>query len=211
VVLADYRAQASVREWVLAFKHGARPDLARVLGRALAARLERRVPDFAAEAPLVVPVPLHRIRRWERGYDQARLLAERVGGDLGLAVAPLLRRVRPTEVQGSLGAPSRRANVAGAFSVRPPRRWWTRGLSGRSVWLVDDVATSGATASECARVLRRLGAARVGLLALARAEGPSSTEDASEGAGEGEGDGESEGGSEGVGSGFEPFPVRSPA
>jgi ComF family protein len=168
IALADYRAQPEVREWILALKHGARQDLARTLGRALGARLL----DLGAE--ILVPVPLHPLRRLERGYDQALLLASAAAEIGGARVVRALRRVRSTAPQGSLGAPSRTANVADAFA---PRRTWLPGmrvrgariLAGREVWLVDDVVTSGATADACARVLKRLGAARVGVAALARA------------------------------------------
>lgn len=119
--------------------------------------------------PILVPVPLHWLRRFERGYDQARLVAEGAAGVEGLEVVLALSRSRRTVVQGSAGAPSRKANVASAFV---PRRVWpapARKIAGREVWVVDDVVTSGSTASECARALKRLGAARVGVLALARA------------------------------------------
>ena len=168
IALADYRAQPAVREWILALKHGQRPALARTLGRALA----HRFLGARAEAlglPLLVPVPLHPSRRFERGYDQALLVAEEAGGCAGLEVVRALARSRATPAQGSIGAPSRAANVARAFR---PRRGFpspARRVADREVWLVDDVVTSGATASECARALKRLGAARVGVLTLARA------------------------------------------
>jgi ComF family protein len=164
IALADYRAQPPAREWILALKHGRRPDLARVLGRALGARLAEE------EGPqILVPVPLHPLRRFERGYDQALLLARAAAEVADARVVRALARARATAVQGSLGAPPRRANVAGAFRER--RAWPRPGrlIARRAVWLVDDVVTSGATASECALALKRLGAARVGVLAVARA------------------------------------------
>lgn len=171
IALADYRAQPAAREWILALKHGRRPDLALTLGRALGARLaslERREGELP---PILVPVPLHPLRRFERGYDQALLLARAAAEVSRLEVVRALRRTRFTAVQGSLGAPTRSANVAGAFRER--WRWprASRRLAGREAWLVDDVVTSGATASECARALKRLGASRVGVLAVARAAG----------------------------------------
>jgi predicted amidophosphoribosyltransferase len=191
VVLSDYR-DAALRDWILAFKHGGRSELAAPLGAALAAHVERHLgwsverlsATEAGRAPtlrVLCPVPLHAWRRLERGYDQARLLGEVLAADLGVPLAPLLARVRPTAVQGAGGARSRKANVRGAFALR-------RGLRDRvlrrgaeaarrvlaeadEVWLVDDVVTSGATLRECARALRRGGAKRVGALALARAVG----------------------------------------
>lgn len=175
VALAEYGPDAPVREWVLAFKHGGRRDLARPLGAALAARV-REVGDAAGEgaepAPLV-PVPTHLLRRMERGYDHARLLAEALGRAVRAPVRRALVRLRATPVQGAPGSPPRRANVRGAFAVDAGEQ---RHVAGRTVWLVDDVVTSGATADECARTLRRAGAARVLVACLARARtvGPAS-------------------------------------
>jgi ComF family protein len=127
------------------------------------------VSEDEREGALLVPVPLHPWRRIERGYDQARLLAVAVGAHARVPMARALARARATSVQGSAGAVSRDANVRDAFrgSIWPPRA--ARRVAGASVWLVDDVVTSGATLRECARVLRRLGAAEVSALALARA------------------------------------------
>ena len=114
---------------------------------------------------MLVPVPLHPARRLERGHDQASLLATELEL-LGVGrFAPLLRRTRHTPAQGAPDAPSRAANVRGAFAVRRPR-----GLAqGISVWLVDDVLTTGATVAASALALRRAGAHEVGVLAVARA------------------------------------------
>jgi ComF family protein len=169
IALADYRTQPAIRDWVLAFKHGGRSDLADPLGEALAERWKRVIPIEEREGALLVPVPLHPWRRIERGYDQARLLAIAVGAHARAPVARALARVKPTAVQGSVGAVSRTANVRDAFQASrwPPRA--AKRVEGASVWLVDDVVTSGATLRECARALRRLGAAEVSALALARA------------------------------------------
>jgi len=163
-VLGDYRADEGLREWVLALKHGGRRDLAVPLGRALAARLLRE--HAHARRALLVPVPLHPLRRLERGFDQAGELARAVAEALGAPVRSLLRRTRWTPVQGALGAVSRRANVTGAFEPLPGAR---AELTGIPVWLVDDVVTSGATVEACAAALGGLGARGVSVLAAARA------------------------------------------
>lgn len=172
IAALDY-ADAAAREWVLAFKHGGRADLAVPLGR-LVAEAVRREPRPAR--PLgaldrLVPVPLHTSRRLDRGHDQAALLAVEIGRATGAVVAPVLRRVRATAAQGDAIAPAREANVRGAFRV-------TGGALPRAprVWLVDDVMTSGATAAECARALKRAGARRVGVLVVARARGDGPTD-----------------------------------
>jgi predicted amidophosphoribosyltransferase len=105
------------------------------------------------------------------GYDQAALLTGELAMHCGARAVPALIRTRATPVQGAPGSPSRRANVAGAFEVEASA---VLALAGRSVWLVDDVVTSGATLDECARALRRAGVRRVHGLALARAR-PGST------------------------------------
>lgn len=119
-----------------------------------------------AEADLLVPVPLHRWRLWSRGFNQAALIADTLGEAHGLPVArDLLQRVKATPVLRGLGARARAKAVAGAFALAPDAR---EKLKGRTVVLVDDVHTSGATSEACARLLKRGGAARVILLCWAR-------------------------------------------
>lgn len=121
----------------------------------------RTLPPVAAEA--LVPVPLHAARQRERTFNQAGVLAESLGAALGLPVlAHALLRRRATAPQHTLEAPARRANVAGCFAIRQPAL-----VRGRSLLLVDDVVTTGATAQACARALRAAGATRLGLLAFA--------------------------------------------
>ena len=151
------------RRLVLAFKHGERTELAPLLADFCA----RAGADLLAACDVVVPVPLHRLRLWRRGFNQALLLAA------GLARRfdrPLLRdallRIRRTPSQQGLGAAARRRNVTpAAFAVHPRRRELVRG---RAVLLVDDVLTTGATLEACARTLLRAGAARVDVLVFAR-------------------------------------------
>jgi len=163
VALGTYESGEPLRDWVLAFKHGGRRDLAASLGAALG-QVVLTIPGI--EQATLIPVPSHPLRRFERGYDQALLLAEALARSAALPLSPALLRRRPTAVQGAAGSPSRRANVAGAFALRPHA---AEALQGLEVWLVDDVFTSGSTVAECARVLRRAGVARVGVACLARA------------------------------------------
>ncbi len=164
VALADYRDPAA-RAWILALKHGGRRDLAEALGGLLGERLRALLTAEECVRGVLVPVPLHRWRRFERGYDQALLLSRAAQRGGGLPLRRALARVRRTTPQGSPGAVSRTANVRDAFTLTRA----ARGIEGLDVWLVDDVVTSGATAAECARLLRRAGARSVGVLALARA------------------------------------------
>jgi ComF family protein len=117
------------------------------------------------DCDVIVPVPLHPERlRW-RGYNQALLLARRVGKRLKRPVDGFsLTRTRNTQPQVELRESERRRNVTGAFAVVEGSR-----LQGKKILLVDDVYTSGATAGECARVLTESGAENVSVLTLARA------------------------------------------
>lgn len=145
---------------VLRFKFGA--DLA--AGRLLSQRMVAALAT-AARPAAIVPVPLSRRRLAGRGYNQAQELARLVARALRVPLAPLaLRRTRDTDAQAGLDAGARRANLRGAFVPGPARV-----LHGLHLALFDDVVTTGATAAECARVLRAAGAARISLWAVARA------------------------------------------
>jgi ComF family protein len=134
------------------------------LGRALAEYLDA-APAMDPDAyDVIIPVPLHSSRlRW-RGFNQAALLgaalAQRLSCSLDVAT---LTRVRSTRSQTERDRAQRIRNVRDAFAVRRPSR-----VAGRRVLLVDDVMTTGATADECARVLRAAGARRIDVLTLAR-------------------------------------------
>ena len=119
--------------------------------------------DLIAEADVVVPVPLNRWRLLRRRFNQAAILAREVSRLAGLAYEPMaLERTRATESQVGLTRAQRRRNVRGAFAVPRPQP-----IAGRNVLLVDDVITTGATVGACAEALRRAGAPRVDVLALA--------------------------------------------
>ncbi|HYH18658.1 MAG TPA: ComF family protein [Azospirillum sp.] len=149
------------RPLVLGFKHGDRTHAAVAYG----AWLARAGADLLAEADLLAPVPLHRWRLFRRRYNQAALLARAAGRAAGRPVVPdLLMRRRATPSQGGLDRGGRRKNVAGAFRLKRGKEE----VAGKRIVLVDDVLTTGATLAECARVLRRAGAARVDVLTLAR-------------------------------------------
>jgi len=153
-------AQA-VRGFKYQRRHWLGPGLARLLGAAPRA--------WWATADLAAPVPLHPRRLMARGFNQALVLARGLPRGQGPELAPrLLRRRRHTKPQVGLTPAARRGNVAGAFAVDPGR---AGRLDGAWVLLVDDVFTTGATAAECARVLKQGGAARVEVLTLVRAVG----------------------------------------
>jgi ComF family protein len=121
--------------------------------------------DMLEGIDVIAPVPLSRLRLLVRHFNQAAILAGEVSRRTGIAVDPLLlKRTRATRSQVGMTRDQRRRNVAGAFGV--PRRKCAR-LQGASVLLIDDVVTTGATVDACARALKRAGATRVDVLALA--------------------------------------------
>src|SRR5207248_9992374 len=148
------------RRLVLALKYD-RTDVAKALG----GWMHRAGGEVIDGADLTVPVPLHWTRLLARRYNQANLLAHAIHASGGPPVAPdwLVRR-RRTPSQGRLGPLARTRNVRGAFALRAGRS-----VKGKLVVIIDDVLTTGATVEECARVLRREGAAFVGVLTFAGA------------------------------------------
>lgn len=150
------------RDPILKLKHGDRLDLAPML----AAWLARSAHELIAEAELIVPVPLHRGRLFQRRYNQACEIARPLAARAGVRLAPdaVVRR-RATESQQGKSADARRRNLAGAFAVPPGR---ARLVAGRRVLLIDDVMTTGATLEGCARALKAAGAVRVDVAVVAR-------------------------------------------
>ncbi|MEO0661310.1 MAG: hypothetical protein AAFZ87_07220, partial [Planctomycetota bacterium] len=155
-----------MRDWILAFKHGGRVDLATTLAGRVRDALVARGIQLGGDDRLV-PVPLHAARRVDRGYDQAARLAAEIVRGSAARVVPALVRVRPTAPQGAALGGTRAGNVRSAFRCRGARV-----PRGARLWLVDDVLTSGATADGCARALKRAGAGSVGVLVVARVPGP---------------------------------------
>ena len=150
----------ALRSLIHLFKYsGMRPLAGRLSGL-----LERalRIDDHY---DFIVPVPLHWRRRWRRGFNQAELLARGVARHRGIPLINALRRGKATMDQAALTSAGRRRNVVGAFQPRKGIE-----IQGKRILLIDDVFTTGATASACALALKRAGAASVSLLTLARAD-----------------------------------------
>ena len=153
----------TLRELLHLFKYeGVRPAAA-ILGKLLAEAAQ----GLELKNPVVVPVPLHRDRRRERGFNQAELIARAALPQFGMGVKfeAVLRRKRATDSQTGLTRHQRRTNVQGAFEVTNREK-----IVNRDVLLVDDVFTTGTTAAACAKVLLRAGARRVFVATVARVQ-----------------------------------------
>jgi ComF family protein len=161
--VARFRSRGIARRVILDFKYGRQFHLRHLVGEWLFAALDDdrlRGRQFDA----IIPVPLHPARERQRGFNQAALLAELVSARMSIRARAVLERVRYTTTQTAFDRAERMENLRGAFRLR--RNTDVRGLR---VLLIDDVLTTGATLSECARVLKKAGATCVHAATAARA------------------------------------------
>ena len=150
----------TVRDSILRYKFSGRRSYAPAYGRALAMKLQKEALDGF---DILTWVPIAPLRRLRRGYDQVALLADAVGSELGVIPVKTLKKIRNTPPQSLLeDAAHRRANVLGAYRCVNPDL-----IRGKRIVLLDDIITTGATASECARVLLTAGAKEVYCAAVA--------------------------------------------
>jgi ComF family protein len=160
--------ERGLRELLHLLKYEGVLPAADVLGRMLGQAITGLEAAFGDAPILVVPVPLHRSKLRQRGFNQAELIAQaalkaRARDGSMILNARVLERRRPTQSQTGLTRHQRRENVRGAFAVAKPDE-----VSGREILVVDDVYTTGTTLSECARILRRAGASKVWVATVAR-------------------------------------------
>ena len=144
----------NVRASLLRYKFGGRRSYASAYGKLLAMKLQRMDWD---DMDLITWVPISKQRRFRRGFDQSERIARIVAQELGLPLVATAKKIRHTKPQSTMGdAAHRRANILGAYRVTDPAC-----LNGKRVLLIDDIITTGATASECSRVLLTAGAKEV--------------------------------------------------
>ena len=159
-VTAPLYYEGTVRQALLRYKFNGAPARGDVYGRLIGEALRKQE---KTGFDVVTWAPLSRKRLRRRGYDQARLLAEAAAKELGIPCEGLLKKVRHTPPQSGISAPeARRANVSGVYTVSEPNR-----VRGKRILLIDDIITTGATVSECARILLLNGAGSVHAAALA--------------------------------------------
>ncbi|MCW5964544.1 MAG: ComF family protein [Bryobacterales bacterium] len=154
----DYTGE--LRHLIQVFKYEGVASLASPLGALMLRGLPRHIPLDA-----IVPVPMHWWKRHRRGFNQAELLAGAVSRMTELPRIYPLRRARMAATQAGLGSAERRRNAMASFALNPRRP-----LDGQRILLVDDVFTTGATATACARLLKKAGASYVAVLTIARVD-----------------------------------------
>lgn len=162
---AALRYDDGSRRMIISFKHGDRTDYVDFFGQLLVQAAQSLSLGHDKSGVIVVPVPLHKKRLGKRRYNQAALLAQAFAGKKNYDYCPdLLARAKHTPPQnGNFGR--RKRNVSGVFRLR---RGYDQMIRGRTIILIDDVYTTGATAGACAKTLKRAGAGRVEVVTLAR-------------------------------------------
>ncbi|MGC8201223.1 ComF family protein [Aliiroseovarius sp. PTFE2010] len=150
------------RRVILAIKHSGQSDVATALGQWVASACT----DLVSDTSVLVPVPLHWLRRLKRGYNQSELIARVAAKQLGVPMVPnLLTRVRHGEMMKDMDRAARASVLEGAFALNPRTKLK---LAGRHVILIDDVMTTGATLDACTKVCLENGANRVSVAVVAR-------------------------------------------
>lgn len=160
---AALRYDDGSRGMILRFKHADRTDIARTFGRLMVTAGH----ELLKESDLIVPVPLHRWRLLQRGYNQSAMLVHALHRATGVPMVPdLIQRTISTPSQQGLSGDQRLRNIKSrAFRLHP---WHRSKVAGKNILLVDDVLTTGATITACTRILQAGGARSIDVLALAR-------------------------------------------
>ena len=150
-----------LKEIIHQFKYRSHRSLARPLAHLLHSAYRLHFEQLASDA--MIAVPMHPSRERERGFNQTAELCKHFSRSTHIPIEQVLLRKRPTKVQAGLSRRERRLNLRGAFKVSRKER-----IEGRSLLLIDDVFTTGATVNECAKILKESGARRVHVLTVAR-------------------------------------------
>jgi ComF family protein len=161
-----FEKKGKMQEIVQLLKYGGIRSLGVRLGEEIGARIQENSEFLASD--YLIPVPLHTLKRRERGYNQSEYLCRGISERTGIPVhTSLILRIRNTESQTHLNIEQRQENVGGAFAINPKQRM---SVQGKSFIIVDDVITTGSTINACARVLRMAGAREVFVASAALAK-----------------------------------------
>jgi len=164
-ILLKVRSLGRFADYYKELIHQLKYDKKIPLGKRLGERLGKTINDDSIflKSDYLIPVPLHKSRYRERGFNQSEIVAEGISKTTGLPVSRnVLKRKKNTKDQTNLSREQREENVRGAFVVTSPEM-----INGKSIILVDDVITTGATLSECARMLNQFGAQQILAMTLA--------------------------------------------
>ena len=162
---SPFAYEEPIRSMILKLKYASNGYIAKALAPYLAAVYLKRIEPNLDQPPVIIPVPLHRSRYRERGYNQSTILAKELATYLNLPIIDnVLIRSRKTIIQKEMNAATRAANLRGAFSVDKTQ---ISQIQNRNVLLLDDVYTTGATTQECAATLRANGAQNIIILTVA--------------------------------------------
>lgn len=152
---APFLYEAPIKEWITTAKFGDRPELIPLMAQLMA----HKIP---AKTDLIIPVPMHRFRLWRRSFNQSALLAKGIAKITGHQLDLFsLRRIKKTPPQVGKSAEARKRNLSGAFAVKGTK------INGKRIVLIDDVLTTGSTATACAKALKKAGAAQVEVVTFA--------------------------------------------
>ena len=161
-----FEKKGKMQEIVQLLKYGGIRSFGVRLGEEIGARIQENSEFLASD--YLIPVPLHTLKRRERGYNQSEYLCRGISERTGIPVhTSLILRIRNTESQTHLNIEQRQENVGGAFAINPKQRM---SVQGKSFIIVDDVITTGSTINACARVLRMAGAREVFVASAALAK-----------------------------------------
>ncbi len=154
-----------IRSMILSLKYNDNGFIAKALAPYLAAVYLKQIEKFFDKPPIIIPIPLHRSRQNERGYNQSEVLARELASYLNLTINPnILIRKRKTVIQKQMDAKTREMNLRGAFDISTDG---TNHIKNQNVLLLDDVYTTGATTNECKSVLLANGANKIVILTIA--------------------------------------------
>jgi ComF family protein len=139
--------------------HALKYDGNESVGRELGRRIGQTMVEWGIRADVLIPIPLHKVKQRERGYNQSDLIARGIADVTGILLCrDAVRRRKHTQTQTQLDLEGRRKNMEGAFEVKPSA---LRAIEGKTCLLIDDVITTGATIIFCAKELRKGGASNV--------------------------------------------------